>query len=301
MTEYISFPKLGITLNADSVAFTFGNHEVYWYGVLIALGFVLAIISALVMAKKYGMSQDTIMDMVIFGAPSAIIGARLYYVIFQWENYASDPWEIFRIWNGGLAIYGGILVAILVAYIYCRIKKENLPLLCDICAISLLIGQSIGRWGNFFNQEAFGTNTTLPWGMTGSTIESELASMAAEGMNVNPALPVHPTFLYESLWNLMFIILFYIFFSKRKFDGQIMCSYLISYGVGRFFIEFLRTDSLYLGPVRVSQIVAIGCVVAGTALMIYNLKKKERKLTLPVNPEALESEEKEITQTEKEE
>lgn len=301
MTEYISFPKLGITLNADSVAFTFGNHEVYWYGVLIALGFVLAIISALVMAKKYGMSQDTIMDMVIFGAPSAIIGARLYYVIFQWENYASDPWEIFRIWNGGLAIYGGILVAILVAYIYCRIKKENLPLLCDICAISLLIGQSIGRWGNFFNQEAFGTNTTLPWGMTGSTIESELASMAAEGMSVNPALPVHPTFLYESLWNLMFIILFYIFFSKRKFDGQIMCSYLISYGVGRFFIEFLRTDSLYLGPVRVSQIVAIGCVVAGTALMIYNLKKKERKLTLPVNPEALESEEKEITQTEKEE
>lgn len=279
MTDYISFPNLGLRFNTDPVAFSIGSHEIYWYGIIIALGFVLAIINALILAKKYGMSQDTIIDMVIYGAPSAIIGARVYYVIFEWESYAANPIDVFKIWNGGLAIYGGILTAIAVAIIYCRIKKENLALLCDIGAISLLIGQSVGRWGNFFNQEAFGTNTTLPWGMTGNIIEAELSSLALGGAAVNPDLPVHPTFLYESLWNLLFIVVFWIFFSKRKFDGQIFISYLISYGSGRFFIESLRTDSLYLGPVRVSQFVAVCCVTVGTALMIYNLKKPQKKLT----------------------
>jgi len=284
MTEsYISFPHLGLSFNIDNVAFTVLGKEIYWYGIIIAVGFLIAILCALHLAKAYGMSSDTIIDIVIYGAPTAIVGARLYYVIFEWEHYGAYPEDIIKIWNGGLAIYGGILSAIAVAVIYCKIKKENLALLCDIGSIGLLIGQAVGRWGNFVNQEAFGLNTQLPWGMTGNVIKSELMFMASSGMPVDANLPVHPTFLYESLWNLFFIILFLVFFSKRKFDGQIFLSYLISYGFGRFFIEELRTDSLMLGALKVSQIVALGCVLFGVVLMVYNLIKPNKKLTLSIS------------------
>ncbi len=280
MTEsYIAFPKLGINLNIDNVAFTIGDKEIYWYGIIIAFGFLLAVLTALYLAKKYGMSSDTVIDIVIFAAPTAIVCARLYYVIFEWDYYGTHPEDIIKIWNGGLAIYGAIISAVAVAVIYCKIKKQNIALFCDIGAVSLLIGQSIGRWGNFVNQEAFGDNTTLPWGMTGNAIISELKDMAASGMNVNPEMPVHPTFLYESLWNFVFIIVFLMLFRKRKFDGQIFLSYLMSYGLGRFFIEALRTDSLYAGSIKVSQLVAFVCFALGLTLMIYNLKKPNKRLT----------------------
>lgn len=277
MTEsYISFPHIGLSFNIDNVAFTIGSKEIYWYGIIIAFGFLLAILCALRLAKISSMSTDSVIDLVIYGAPAAIVGARLYYVIFEWEHYGAHPGDIIKIWNGGLAIYGGILTAIAVAVIYCKIKKENLPLLCDIGAVGLLIGQSVGRWGNFVNQEAFGGNTNLPWAMTGDVIVSELTLMAAKGMDVDPSVPVHPTFLYESLWNMMFAVLFIIIFPRRRFDGQIFASYLISYGLGRFFIEALRTDSLMIGSLRVSQLVALGCVIAGLCIIVYKLKKTEK-------------------------
>ncbi len=288
MNSYVSFPHLGLKFNISEVAFTIGGKEIYWYGLIISIGFLLAIICALKLADKYGMKTDTIIDIVLFGAPIGIICARLYYVIFQWDYYSQNPGEIIKIWNGGLAIYGGILSAIVVAIVYCRIKKENLMLLCDIGSIGLLIGQSVGRWGNFANQEAFGTNTNLPWGMTGDVIKRELYSLTLDGVNVDPNIPVHPTFLYESLWNAMFIAIYLLCFKKRKFDGQIFFSYLVSYGVGRFFIEGLRTDSLTAGGFRVSQLVSLGCATAGVALLIYNLRKPEKKLTLPADKKTQE-------------
>ena len=283
MESFISFPKLGIHFNIDSVAFEILGKEIYWYGIIIAFGFMLAVCVGYILANKYGMNPDTITDIVIFGAPIAIVCARIYYVIFEWEHYSLNPQDIIKIWNGGIAIYGAVIGAVLVAVIYCRVKKENFGLLSDIGAIGLTIGQSIGRWGNFVNQEAFGGNTNLPWGMTGDKISSYLYSLQAEGIKVNPNLPVHPTFLYESLWNLTFLVFALLFFKKRKFDGQIFFLYLISYGVGRFIIEGLRTDSLYIGVFRVSQIVALICIIAGVAFIVHNFRKSNRKLTLPVD------------------
>lgn len=275
--SYISFPHLGITLNIDNVAFTIGSKEIYWYGIIIAAGFAIAVLTAMRLAKKNGMNPDTIVDLVLYAAPLAIFGARLYYVIFEWDYYRNHPGDIVKIWNGGLAIYGGIITAILVAVIYARVKKQNLGLLCDVGSVGLLIGQTVGRWGNFVNQEAFGGNTALKWGMTGNVIKEELSRLAYAGVNVNPDLPVHPTFLYESLWNLVFLTLFIILFPKRKFDGQIFASYLMSYGTGRFFIEALRTDSLMLGDFRISQIVACVCVALGLIITAIGLYKKAQK------------------------
>jgi len=277
--DYISFPKLGIRLEWDNIAFNLFGRDVYWYGIIIAFGFALAVFTALCLAKKYGMKSDTVIDIVLIAAPAAIICARLYYVAFEWEYYSKHPGDILKIWNGGLAIYGGIIAAVLVAVVYCKVKKENFWLFADFGGIGLTIGQCIGRWGNFFNQEAFGTNTNLPWGMYGNKIRSELLSLDIPGIKVDYNLPVHPTFLYESLWNLLFVIFALKFFDKRKFDGHVFLCYLIYYGIGRFFIESLRTDSLYVGIFRVSQLVAVGCVVLGCALMIYKLRSKDSKLT----------------------
>lgn len=282
MNSYISFPNLGLELNVDNVAFSVFGKDVYWYGIIIAMGFALAVFVGLYLAKKYGMKAETIFDIVIFGAPTAIICARAYYVAFRWDYYSSHPEDIIKIWNGGIAIYGAIIGAVAVAAIYCRVKKENFRLFVDIGGIGLAIGQCIGRWGNFFNQEAFGGNTDLPWAMTGNKIKSTLYSLKADGLNVDPKLGVHPTFLYESLWNFVFIVLALKFFNKRKFDGQMFLFYIIYYGIGRFWIEGLRTDSLYLGSFRISQLVAIACVALGSAVMFYMLRKKDRKLTMPV-------------------
>ena len=280
MTQsYISFPKLGINLHIDSVAFSIGSKDIYWYGIIIAVGFLVAIAVALHLANSYGVEAETIYDMVIFGTPSAIICARLYYVAFEWKSYAANPIDVFKIWNGGIAIYGAIIGAVLSTVIYCRVKKKNLPLVCDIGAVGLIIGQIFGRWGNFFNQEAFGTNTNLPWGMTGDVITEKLTSMAADGIAVDPTACVHPTFLYESLWNLVLLAVLLALFKRRKFDGQVFLTYIAGYGMGRFFIEGLRTDSLYLGPVRISQAVAALTVICAVLFIVYNHKRGDRKLT----------------------
>jgi len=280
MTDaYISFPKLGILINTDSIAFSIGSKDIYWYGIIIALGFAVAIVAAISLAKRYGVSAETIYDIVIYGTPSAIICARLYYVIFEWESYASNPIDIIKIWNGGIAIYGAIIGAVLSTFIYCRIKKCNLPLVFDIGAVGLVIGQIFGRWGNFFNQEAFGGNTESIFGMTGNVIKERLSDMAASGINVSPDIPVHPTFLYESLWNVGVLIILLLLFKKRKFDGQNFLTYIALYGLGRFFIEGLRTDSLYLGAFRVSQIVAAFTFIISSAAIVYFIKTKKGSLT----------------------
>ncbi len=271
MKSYIEFPYLDLKFFINRVAFHIGEKPVYWYGLIIALGLVVAAITAIYLGKKNQVSSDTILDIVLWGIPSAIFFARAYYVIFNFELYSLNPLDIFKIWNGGIAIYGAIIGAIISTVIYCRIKKINTLKVMDVGSIGLVIGQIIGRWGNFFNQEAFGINTTLPWAMSGSEIVRKLTSMKNAGLNVDPSMPVHPTFLYESLWNVLVLgILLVVFLKFRKYDGKVFWTYILSYGLGRLWIEGLRTDSLYIGAFRISQLVAVFCIIFGLIMLIYN-------------------------------
>jgi len=274
----VEFPGLwGLKLTVDRVAFRVFGIPIYWYGIIIAAGFLLSFILAVKNSRKFGFNPDVIMDLVLFGTPSAIIAARLYYVIFSWEDFRNDPLLVFDIRGGGLAIYGGIIGAIAAGLIYCRAKKINTLSLFDFAVPYLVLGQAIGRWGNFVNQEAFGSNTLLPWGMTSETVRSYLErnmeELAGIGIIVNPDIPVHPTFLYESLWNLG-VFLFLIWYRKRKkLDGEVLMLYFILYGAGRFWIEGLRTDSLMLGSFRVSQLLSGLLVVIMAAFFIYRRRK----------------------------
>ena len=215
----------------------------------------------------------------------AIVGARAYYVAFQWDNYKDNLKEIFNLRGGGLAIYGGIIGALIVAFIVCRIKKLPMLPVADAAFPGVMLGQAIGRWGNFFNMEAFGTNTTLPWGMTSDTISAYLsrhqAALAAQGIMVDPTLPVHPTFLYESLWNLIGVaILLLWLFPRRSYDGQITLGYTAWYGLGRFFVEGLRTDSLMWGSVRVSQALGGVLFIVAAGLMLFIFLRGRKPMTL---------------------
>ena len=268
----------------------FGNPiTIRWYGAIIAFGFLLAVLWGGRMAYKWKMSLDKMIDVLIYGTFAAIIGARLYYVIFRWDYYAAHPSEIIAIWNGGLAIYGGIIGGIIAAFITCRFNKLNFYNLLDCAGMSLLIGQGIGRWGNFANQEAFGSNTTMPWGMmsekTTQYLEENYDSLKALGMNVDPYAPVHPTFLYESLWCLgSFLILLFIYKKCRKFSGQLFLTYGVLYGTGRAIIEGFRTDSLYIGDttLRVSQVLSGVVALLFLAALIYMLIKTKK------NPKPIE-------------
>lgn len=262
--------------------FTIGGREfsIKWYGVIIAFGFLLAVLFGGRLAYKWKMSLDKMVDVLIYGTLLGIIGARLYFVIFQWDNYKDNFVEIFRIWNGGLAIYGGIIGGIIGAFIVCKVRKLNFYNLLDIAAMSLLIGQGIGRWGNFANQEAFGTNTDMPWGMWSSKIANSIyinADLLQEkGIEMDPTGFVHPTFLYESLWCLIGFVLLYIICRKfRKFSGQIFLCYGMWYGIGRMIIEGMRTDSLYIGStnIRVSQLLsAVLVIVCLAAFFVLTLR-----------------------------
>jgi phosphatidylglycerol:prolipoprotein diacylglycerol transferase len=277
MDSFIQFPALGINLNIDRVAFSIGGMPVYWYGVIIGIGLLLGTFFANKVAKLKDLPKDTILDIVLFALPVSVICARLYYVIFEWEYYSEHIDQIFSIRNGGIAIYGCIIGGIATGWIYCKVKKISFLKTADCASFGLITGQIIGRWGNFINQEAFGGNTSLPWGMTGSGIAEKLEEMASSGMNVSADLPVHPTFLYESLWNLgVLAVLWFVLKKKHKFDGAEFCTYIALYGVGRFLIEGLRTDSLMLGNVRVSQLVALICVFVGLILVVYSQKKSKK-------------------------
>ena len=273
MEHWIAFPKLGweFPITDTLVEFNLFGAEfsIKFYGVLIALGFLLAVVYAFRRAPKLGLDTDRMLDVVLVSTLLAFVGARLYYVLFSEDRaaYFADPISILQVWKGGLGIYGGIIVAFLSGLVMCRLRKVNVGAMFDIASLGFLIGQGIGRWGNFFNQEAYGGNTTLPWGMTGDVIQANWHTNA-NVVGFDPLLPVHPTFLYESLWCLLGFVLLHVMSKKfYKFKGQIFSSYIIWYGVGRFFIEGLRTDSLYLGSMRVSQLVAVVAVIGGIGLM----------------------------------
>lgn len=288
----VHFPALGLSLdvyeNFLEIPFGTDTITVKFYGVIIAFGFILAALFGGRKAYVWKMSLDSMVDVLIYGIVGAVVGARLYYVAFQWDSYRDNLLSIFRIWEGGLAIYGGIIGGLITAYFVA--KKTKLPFLklLDLIGMALPIGQGIGRWGNFTNQEAFGINTTSLFGMTSDKIvdyiNSHQQEFIANGIEMNPDLPVHPTFLYESVWCLLGFLVLYIVCQKfHKFDGQLVLGYGIIYGLERAVVEGLRIDSLYIGDtnLRVSQLVSLVLVVACTAITIYKFVKlnKEKKLT----------------------
>ena len=259
-TFLVSFPKLGLEFNINSSVNFFGL-EIRWYALFIVTGMILAVAFAIYEGKKHGITSDNILDIALVSIPTAIVGARLYYVIFKWEDYKNNPIDIFKIWEGGLAIYGGIIAGVATGLIYCHIKKIPKGKLADLGGFGFLIGQSIGRWGNFMNGEAHGGPTDLPWGML------------IENGEFN--VPVHPTFLYESLWNVLGFVLLLFYRKHKKFDGEIFLLYIIWYGIGRAFIEGLRTDSLMLAGtgLRVSQLLAVMAVLGGVIILFYKKYK----------------------------
>lgn len=269
----------GIKVNREF--FSIGNFPIYWYGFLIAMGALLAIIYSYSKFKKFGINPDKATDAIMGGFIGAVIGARLYYVIFSWSHYVVNgkiQWKsLVNIRDGGLAIYGGIIGALLVGGIILRLHKIRTLAMFDIAGMGLLIGQAIGRWGNYANQEAYGAVTTMPWGMTSAKIVKEMTDIG--GLVSQNDMVVHPCFLYESLWCILGFILLSIYMKHRKFDGEIFFMYTGWYGLGRAMIEGLRTDSLYIGKtsLRVSQLLAILCLVASVAVIaIVRIKIKEK-------------------------
>lgn len=271
----IRFPGLfgDWTFTADSKALDIGK-GIYWYGIIIACGLLLAVLFCMKQRKKYGISEDDLYDSLLWGIPFGVIGARLYYVIFYLDLYRNSDgsinWgETIAIWDGGLAIYGGIIAVVIVVWLVSRHRKFKLSAMMDLVVIGLFIGQMIGRWGNFMNREAFGAETTLPWRMQLTT-------------TAGTVVEVHPTFLYESLWNLVGLLLVVLVVSKaRRFDGENTWFYFLWYGIGRFWIEGLRTDSLYLfnwtiggQPVRVSQALSLVMVLVSAGMLFYHIKVK---------------------------
>ena len=274
----IAFPGLfgDWTFTASSKAIDIGG-GVYWYGIIIALGVVLATLFCMRQKEKYGITEDNLFDCLLMGIPAGIIGARIYYVIFYLDLFrnadGSLNWgEVIAIWDGGLAIYGTVIGVLIVVFVYTRVKKISFFALTDLMMMGLLIGQAVGRWGNFMNREAFGTETTLPWRMQLTLRTGEIVQ-------------VHPTFLYESLWNIIGLLLIVFVVSRaRRFDGENTCFYFLWYGIGRFWIEGLRTDSLslfdwtFMGqPIRVSQALSLVMFVGSLVLLMVNINKKNRK------------------------
>lgn len=260
MTYNVTFPHLGLEFNINPVAFSIGSFHVYWYGIIIAAGFLLALIYASFSCKKMNIDINRLFDVVIVGLIAGVIFARLFYVVFYpGDKYWKNPLEIFQIHDGGLAIYGGIIGAVVFGSLMAKLRKLKVTAVLDIAALGFLIGQCVGRWGNFINQEAFGSTTELPWGM-----HSENTAAVVDGN-------VHPCFLYESLLCLLGFVLLHFFTRRfRRYDGQTFLLYIVWYGACRFFIEGLRTDSLIIPGtgLRVSQVIAAACVVAGIILLV---------------------------------
>ena len=258
----ISFPMLGDWSICPPNSFTLFGHTFYWYGVIIAFGFLLAVAYGLRRCRQFGLSQDDLLDNLLWAVPVAIVGARAYYVIFY--GHYDSFWEMCKIWEGGLAIYGGVIGAVIAVFIVCRVKRISPLAALDVAAFGLLIGQCVGRWGNFMNREAFGYETEIFCRM----------GLTQDGVTVY----VHPTFLYESLWNLAGFLMLHILSKKRprRFDGQYFLSYLAWYGLGRAWIEGLRADSLYLGDtgIRVSQLLAVVLFLTATVALAVLLHSR---------------------------
>lgn len=283
-TDNIVFPHLGIDITIGKEAFQLFGLSIKWYGFIIAVGMLLAFTYCFRRTKEFGLEENRLIDVVIAGFLAAIAGARLYYVALHPDSFHEFT-DILAINKGGLAIYGGIIGAVVVGVIAAKIRKVRVLPVLDIASMGFFIGQCVGRWGNFFNQEAFGTNTTLPWGMSGGTIQRYIsahqADFAAQGIVMDPTVPVHPCFLYESLWCLAGFLILHFYHKHRKFDGELFCIYALWYGTGRFFIEGLRTDSLYIGNIRASQLLAaVSAIAALAVLIIVRIKAKKKAFVL---------------------
>ena len=266
----ISFPSLGISVNPPR-SISLGPLNIYFYGIIIACGLVLAVLYCMNRSKEFGIQEDDILDGVLWVTPFAICCARAYYCIFAWHEYAADPISVLYIWNGGLAIYGGVIGALIGVSVLCKLKKIKLPTMLDLVLLGFLIGQFIGRWGNFMNREAFGapTDSFLRMGLYNTlTGQTEY---------------YHPTFLYESVWNLCGFVLLHFLSKRRKYDGQIALCYAAWYGLGRCIIEGLRMDSLYWGSFRVSQVLAGISCVAAVIVLIWQHFREHPKEKLWVN------------------
>lgn len=266
----ISFPMLGGWSINPSATFQLFGHTFYWYGAIIAFGFLLATLYCSRMAPHFGLTSDNLYDLVLWILPFGIIGARLYYVAFEWDSYSQNLLDIFRIWNGGLAIYGAIIGGIITIIIWSRAKKIPIGATLDLLSLGVFIGQIVGRWGNFMNREAFGAQTDIFCRM----------GLTQPGQET---VYVHPTFLYESLWNLVGFILLSLWVTKkgrRKYDGQAFILYVLWYGIGRALVEGLRTDSLYIAGtgIRVSQLLAAVSALTAAVILIVNAKKSHPDL-----------------------
>ena len=260
MYSEITFPALGIALDPPKFL-EIGPLTIYYYGVIIAFGLILAVLYGCKRSHEFGIKEDDLVDAVLWITPFAILCARLYYCIFSWDYYGKNPIEILYIWEGGLAIYGGVLGALAGCLVFCKIKKIKVSALLDVALLGFLIGQSIGRWGNFMNREAFGAETEF------------FLRMGLLNARNATIIYVHPTFLYESLWNAVGFVLLHFLSKRRRYDGQIALSYAAWYGLGRAFIEGLRADSLWWGPFRVSQLLAaVSCFVALIALLAMSFR-----------------------------
>ena len=286
MTSTVFFPGLGLEFTLNRVAFNLLGKDIYWYGVIIAVGFLLAVLYGYYRANRFGVDREKLMDMLFFAVPLSIIGARVYYVIFYPSLYINEDgsfnWaEAIAIWDGGLAIYGGVIMAVVTVAVYCKVRGQSFWCYADVGCYGLLIGQAVGRWGNFVNVEAYGGLTDAPWRMCSVGIANELWNKGLLDSHdtyqaiIDGTLGVHPTFLYESLWNVVgFILLVIIARNWRKFDGQIFLGYILWYGVGRAVIEGMRTDSLYFfgTALRTSQLVGILSALVALVLLVVRAK-----------------------------
>lgn len=307
---YFNGIERGFSIPSTLAHFSIGSMEftIKWYGVLIALGYLVALIAATHLAKRARIDVDKLYDAIIFGTIGAIVGARAYYILFNLDYYLANPASIVRIDEGGLAIYGGVIGALVAGFITCRVRKFKVLDAFDLAAVGFLAGQGIGRWGNFTNQEAFGTNTNLPWGMMSEKTTEYLSQhqdfMTAHGLTVDPYQGVHPTFLYESIWCLIgFALLYFMFRNHRKFRGQIALSYGVWYGAERAFVEGLRTDSLYFAGtnIRVSQILSLALAAVCLVILIVKLIKYKGQPTITereIEDESSEPETEDMTEPE---
>ena len=296
MTSTISFPGLGIgEFTINRTAFTIFGINVQWYGLILTTGILVAFILFYRRAiKTERLTEDDVLNVTLLTVPISIIGARIVYVLTTWSDGKYKTfYDVIAIWEGGIAIYGAVLGAFIFGGLAAKWRKVPLLPLFDLVSLGFLIGQGVGRWGNFVNQEAFGTNTTLPWGMYSEGTEAYLRSVQVTlpaGMTVDPTAPVHPTFLYESIWCLVGFLALAAFFKKRRFNGQIFLGYVIWYGLGRAWIEGLRTDSLWLipGVIRVSQLLgAVSFAIAAALLIFFCIKFRKRTPILESHPIAV--------------
>ena len=287
MNTSINFPNLGIHLSNVGKSISIGGFEIAYYGMIIACGMILGLCIAMWVAKKTNQNPDQYFDVALYAIPIALIGARAYYVIFSWDQYKDNLIHILYFREGGLAIFGGVIAAVITFYVYVKIKKQNFWLMADTACVGLVLGQIIGRWGNFFNREAFGGYTNGLFAMQlplNAVRSSDVTQEMMELQTIDGVqyIQVHPTFLYENLWNIGVLLLLLLFTKHKKFDGEIFLLYLAGYGIGRFWIEGLRTDQLLLPGIKlpVSQVLSAVVAIVSIAVILIQRKRCTAKKTV---------------------